>query len=74
LGIELQSIEDIGLLRMAGTIFCRAASIVANLAGWFCQVREVFEMTMVMMWSARGWRRGTAQRAGREFSLVRIRA
>jgi hypothetical protein len=55
LGIELQSIEDIGLLRMAGTtIFCSAASIVANLAGWFCQVREVSEMTMVMMWSARG--------------------
>jgi hypothetical protein len=50
LGVELQSIEDIGLLRMAGTIFCRAASIVANLEGWFCQVREVLEMTMVMMW------------------------
>jgi hypothetical protein len=55
LGVELQSIEDIGLLRMAGTIFCCAASIVANLAGWFCQVREVLEMTMVMMWSAEEW-------------------
>jgi hypothetical protein len=45
--VELQSIEYIGLLRMAGTIFCCAASIVANLEGWFCQVREVLEMTMV---------------------------
>jgi hypothetical protein len=33
---------------MAGTIFCCAASIVANLEGWFCQVREVLEVTMVM--------------------------
>jgi hypothetical protein len=72
--VELQSIEDIGLLRMAGTVFCRAISIVANLAGWFCQVWGSFrdddgddvERHVVTAWSA--------QRAGQEFSLVRIRA
>jgi hypothetical protein len=59
---------------MAGTVFCRAISIVANLAGWFCQVWGSFrdddgddvERHVVTAWSA--------QRAGQEFSLVRIRA